>query len=206
MENHLDPGKGENEMKRFVQSLFAVVALFSSAAFAADAKTNPQVRLTTDLGAIEIELYADKAPVTVKNFLQYVDAGFYDGTIFHRVIANFMIQGGGFEPGLKQKSANAPIQNEADNGLKNTTGTLAMARTSDPHSASAQFFINAKDNEFLNHRGKNGNDWGYAVFGKVTKGMDVVKKIEAVATTMKSGHGDVPAKDVVIRKAERIKK
>lgn len=193
-------------MKWFTRSLLIVAALFTSSAFAADAKTNPQVRFTTDAGVVEIELYADKAPATVKNFLQYVDAGFYNGTVFHRVIPNFMIQGGGFEPGMKQKSANAPIQNEADNGVKNTVGTLAMARTSDPHSASAQFFINVNDNEFLNHRGKNTTDWGYAVFGKVTKGMDVVKKIESAPTTSKSGHANVPVKDVAIKKAERIGK
>jgi cyclophilin family peptidyl-prolyl cis-trans isomerase len=167
---------------------------------------NPGVRLTTNQGVIEIELYADKAPVTVKNFLGYVDSGFYNGVIFHRVIKGFMIQGGGMTPGMKEKPTGAKIQNEADNGLKNTAGTLAMARTPDPHSASAQFFINTVDNAFLDHTGKDPHGWGYAVFGKVTKGMDVVKKIETVETGVAAGHRDVPKKDVVIQKAERIKK
>ncbi|HKQ29835.1 MAG TPA: peptidylprolyl isomerase [Burkholderiales bacterium] len=192
-------------MKRFgIWSIVAILSLCTTA-FAADAK-NPRVRLTTSLGAIEIELYADKAPASAKNFLEYVDAGFYNGTVFHRVIPAFMIQGGGFEPGLKQKQARASIQNEADNGLTNVTGTLAMARTPDPHSASAQFFINTKDNDFLNHQSKTPQGWGYAVFGKVTKGMDVVKKIEAVPTRNAGGHGNVPVNDVVIQKAERIGK
>jgi cyclophilin family peptidyl-prolyl cis-trans isomerase len=172
---------------------------------AAETPGNPKVRLTTNLGAIEVELYADKAPGTVKNFLEYVDAGFYDGTIFHRVIKGFMIQGGGFEPGMKQKAARAPVKNEADNGLKNLAGTLAMARTPDPHSASAQFFINTVDNAFLDHRDKTTQGWGYCVFGKVTNGMDVVKKIETTPTGRAGPHGDVPRQDVVIQKAERIK-
>jgi peptidyl-prolyl cis-trans isomerase B (cyclophilin B) len=205
MENNPVDGEGENTMKRFGLWLTSVMMVLSTAAAAADGK-NPQVRIMTNHGAVELELFADKAPVTVKNFLEYVDAGFYNGTVFHRVIPNFMIQGGGFEPGLKQKAARAPIKNEADNGLKNLVGTVAMARTPDPHSASAQFFINTKDNDFLNHRGKTLQDWGYAVFGKVVKGMDVVKKIEAVETRNAGGHGDVPAKDVVIHKAERIGK
>ena len=168
---------------------------------------NPQVRLTTSAGVIELEIDVAKAPVTGKNFLEYVDSGFYDGTIFHRVIPSFMIQGGGFEPGMKEKSkTHDPIQNEADNGLKNLAGTIAMARTNDPHSASAQFFINAKDNGFLNHTAKNSQGWGYAVFGKVTSGMDIVKKIEGVQTGNAKGHGDVPLQDVVLQKAEQIKK
>jgi peptidyl-prolyl cis-trans isomerase B (cyclophilin B) len=162
------------------------------------------VILKTNYGDITIELDFDKAPKTAENFAQYVKDGFYDGTIFHRVIDNFMIQGGGFEPGMSQKQTRAPIENEADNGLKNEVGTLAMARTMDPHSASAQFFINVKDNDFLNHSGKNTQGWGYAVFGKVTDGMDVINKIKAVATTMKAGHQDVPAEDVVIEKAEWV--
>jgi cyclophilin family peptidyl-prolyl cis-trans isomerase len=166
---------------------------------------NPNVRMSTSLGDVEIELYADKAPASVKNFLGYVDSGFYNGTVFHRVIPNFMIQGGGFEPGMKQKETGAPIQNEADNGLKNTLGTLAMARTMDPHSASAQFFINVADNEFLNHRAKNARGWGYAVFGKVTKGMDVVMKIAGAKTGPAMGHDDVPVKDVVIKRMEAVK-
>ena len=156
------------------------------------------VILKTNYGDITIELDFDKAPKTAENFAQYVKDGFYDGTIFHRVIDNFMIQGGGFEPGMKQKETREAIENEADNGLTNDVGTLAMARTNDPHSASAQFFINVKDNDFLNHTGKNSQGWGYAVFGKVTDGMDVVEKIKGVATTMAGGHQDVPEDDVVI--------
>jgi cyclophilin family peptidyl-prolyl cis-trans isomerase len=190
--------------KRLLASLIGATVL-SFAAVAPATAANPQVRMTTSAGVIEIELYADKAPATVKNFLEYVDAGFYNGTIFHRVIKGFMIQGGGFEPGMKQKPTRAPIQNEADNGLKNTAGTLAMARTGDPHSASAQFFINAVDNGFLDHKDKTPRGWGYAVFGKVTKGMDVVQKIEGAATGNVGPFGDVPKQDVVIQKAERIK-
>ncbi|WP_372879388.1 peptidylprolyl isomerase [Spongiibacter marinus] len=156
----------------------------------------------TNFGDIKIELDFENAPKTAENFKQYVEEGFYDGTIFHRVIDGFMIQGGGFEPGMKQKATREPIENEADNGLKNTAGTLAMARTMDPHSASAQFFINVKDNDFLNHSGKNMQGWGYAVFGKVSEGMDVVEKIKAVRTTSAAGHQDVPAEDVIIEKAE----
>jgi cyclophilin family peptidyl-prolyl cis-trans isomerase len=193
-------------MRQFSQCLLALAVVFSFNAVAAEAKKmNPQVRLTTSAGVIELELDAAKAPVTVKNFLDYVDAGHYNGTVFHRVIPKFMIQGGGFEPGMKEKAkTRAPIQNEADNGLKNLNGTVAMARTPDPHSASAQFFINVKDNGFLDHSGKTAQGWGYAVFGKVTQGMDVVKKIETVATGNKGPHGDVPVTDVIITKAERI--
>ncbi|MDH4134435.1 MAG: peptidylprolyl isomerase [Gammaproteobacteria bacterium] len=160
--------------------------------------------MTTSLGVVEIELDAAKAPNTAANFLGYVDKGFYNGTIFHRVIPGFMIQGGGMTAGMKEKPTGAKIQNEADNGLKNLTGSLAMARTSDPHSASAQFFINTVDNAFLDHRAKNPQGWGYAVFGKVTKGMDVVKKIEAVQTSSAGMHQNVPVKDVVITKMEII--
>ncbi|TPE55691.1 peptidylprolyl isomerase [Maribrevibacterium harenarium] len=159
----------------------------------------------TNFGDIQIELDYEKAPKTAKNFEEYVTSGFYDGVIFHRVINGFMIQGGGFEPGMKQKDTRAPIENEADNGLENTVGTLAMARTMDPHSASAQFFINVANNSFLNHRSKTPDGWGYAVFGKVTAGMDVVNKIKEVQTTMKAGHQDVPAEDVIIESAELIK-
>ena len=166
---------------------------------------NPQVRLTTSLGVIELELDAQKAPKTVANFLQYVDSGFYNDTIFHRVIPGFMIQGGGMLPGMKEKPTRAPIANEADNGLKNIAGSIAMARTMDPDSASAQFFINTVDNPPLDHRSKTMQGWGYAVFGRVTKGMDVVKKIEAVPTGSVGMHQDVPVKDVVITKAERLK-
>ncbi len=166
---------------------------------------HPKVRMTTSLGAIEIELDQKRAPKTVANFLGYVDKGFYNGTIFHRVIPGFMIQGGGFEHGMKQKKTDAPILNEADNGLKNDTGTIAMARTASPHSASAQFFINTVDNTFLNHRGKTAEGWGYAVFGKVTKGMDVVKKIEAAKTKNTGGFEALPVAEVVIKRVERVK-
>jgi peptidyl-prolyl cis-trans isomerase B (cyclophilin B) len=157
----------------------------------------------TNLGTFEVELFEKEAPVSSQNFLSYVDDGFYDGVIFHRVMSGFMIQGGGFEPGMKQKKTNAPIENEAKNGLKNQRGTLAMARTSDPHSASAQFFVNLVDNDFLDHTAPTSQGWGYAVFGKVTSGMDVVDKIAKVATTNRSGHQNVPASDVVITKASR---
>jgi peptidyl-prolyl cis-trans isomerase B (cyclophilin B) len=160
------------------------------------------VILTTNHGKIKLELDAEKAPKTVENFLSYVRAGHYDGTIFHRVIDGFMIQGGGFEPGMKQKPTNDPIENEAKNGLKNEPYTIAMARTSAPHSASAQFFINIKNNSFLDYPGQDG--WGYCVFGKVTEGTDVVDKIKAVKTTRTGMHADVPVENVVIEKAEEV--
>ncbi len=160
--------------------------------------------LHTNFGDIKIELDAEKAPKTAANFEQYVSSGFYDGVIFHRVINGFMLQGGGFEPGMSQKETNANIENEADNGLSNLTGTLAMARTMDPHSASAQFFINVNDNTFLDHSAKTTEGWGYAVFGKVVDGMDVVNKIKAVATTSRAGHQDVPVDDVIITSAEIV--
>ena len=160
------------------------------------------VKLHTNFGTIVLELDAAKAPETVKNFLAYVEAGHYDNTVFHRVIDGFMIQGGGFEPGMNQKPVNAPIQNEAANGLKNDRYTIAMARTGDPHSATAQFFINVKDNAFLNHTAPSGQGWGYCVFGKVVEGMDVVDKIKGVKTGSKGFHQDVPVDDVVIQKAE----
>ncbi|GLH42274.1 peptidyl-prolyl cis-trans isomerase [Pseudomonas atacamensis] len=164
-----------------------------------------QVKLTTNHGDIVIELNAEKAPITVANFLEYVKAGHYENVVFHRVIKGFMIQGGGFEPGMQEKKDKRPsIKNEADNGLKNEKYTLAMARTMDPHSASAQFFINATNNSFLNHTAKTAQGWGYAVFGKVVAGTEVVDKIESVATTSKAGHQDVPADDVIIEKAEII--
>jgi len=155
----------------------------------------------TNFGDITIELDFENAPKSAENFAQYVKDGYYDGTIFHRVIDGFMVQGGGFEPGMSQKETRETIENEADNGLKNEAGTLAMARTMDPHSASAQFFINVKDNDFLNHSAKTSQGWGYAVFGKVTEGMDVVDKIKGVATTNKAGHQDVPAEDVIVEQA-----
>ncbi len=160
------------------------------------------VVLTTNHGKITIELDAEKAPKTVENFLNYVKSGHYDGTIFHRVINGFMIQGGGFEPGMKQKETGASIENEAANGLSNDAYTIAMARTNDPHSASAQFFINVKDNDFLNYAGPN--NWGYCVFGKVTDGTDVVDAIRKVRTGTKGFHGDVPVEDVIIEKAEIV--
>lgn len=162
------------------------------------------IKLHTNHGVITLNLFADKAPETVANFEQYVKEGHYDGTIFHRVIGNFMIQGGGFEPGMKQKPTRAPIKNEANNGLSNKVGTVAMARTMDPHSASAQFFINVSDNDFLDHSAPTTQGWGYAVFGQVTEGMDVVNAIKGVATTMKAGHQDVPVEDVIIEKAEIV--
>jgi len=160
-----------------------------------------QVLLKTNQGDITLTLDALKAPKTVANFLQYVKNGHYDGTIFHRVIDNFMIQGGGMTPGMKEKTSGAQIENEANNGLKNERGTVAMARTSDPHSATAQFFINVNDNDFLNHTAPNAQGWGYAVFGKVTDGMDVVDKIRKVKTGSSGFHQDVPTEDVVIEKA-----
>ena len=160
------------------------------------------IKLHTNFGVITLELDAEKAPESAKNFLAYAEAGHYDNTIFHRVIDGFMIQGGGFEPGMKQKPCLAPIKNEANNGLKNNTYTIAMARTSDPHSATAQFFINVADNEFLNFKAPNGNGWGYCVFGKVVEGMDVVDSIKAVKTGSASFHQDVPKEDVIIERAE----
>ncbi len=157
------------------------------------------ITLHTNYGDITIELDFEKAPKTAANFKQYAEDGFYNGTIFHRVINGFMIQGGGFDEEFKQKETRAQIENEADNGLKNLTGTLAMARTSDPHSASAQFFINVKDNDFLNHTSKSNSGWGYCVFGKVTAGMDVVDKIKAVKTGNKGHHQDVPKEAVTIQ-------
>jgi Peptidyl-prolyl cis-trans isomerase (rotamase) - cyclophilin family len=164
-----------------------------------------KVKLTTNHGDIVIELNAEKAPITVANFIEYVKAGHYENTVFHRVIGNFMVQGGGFEPGMKEKKDKRPsIKNEADNGLPNEKYTVAMARTMEPHSASAQFFINVADNSFLNHTAPTAQGWGYAVFGKVVEGQDVVDKIKGVKTTSKAGHQDVPVEDVIVEKAEII--
>lgn len=160
--------------------------------------------LETTYGTIKLELDHVNTPQTVENFVSYVKSGFYNGTIFHRVINNFMIQGGGFEPGMQQKTALKPIENEAAQAQLNKTGTIAMARTSDPHSATAQFFINVKDNDFLNHKAKTADGWGYCVFGKVVEGMDVVNKIKAVATTYRMGHQDVPVEDVIITQASIV--
>ncbi|CAI0956191.1 Peptidyl-prolyl cis-trans isomerase B [Serratia quinivorans] len=156
------------------------------------------VTFHTNHGDIVIKTFADKAPVTVENFLNYCREGFYNNTIFHRVINGFMVQGGGFEPGMTQKDTKATIKNEANNGLKNTIGTLAMARTNDPHSATAQFFINVADNDFLNFRGENAQGWGYCVFAEVVEGMDVVNKIKAVKTGRSGMHQDVPVEDVIV--------
>ena len=188
-------------MRRFLLAGLALLTLtLAGAALAA----NPKVNMQTNKGLIVIELYPDQAPQSVANFLAYVDAGFYDGTIFHRVIPDFMIQGGGFTADLEKKATRDPIPNEADNGLKNERGTLAMARTNDPNSATAQFFINHKDNAFLDHSGKNPRGWGYAVFGRVTDGMSVV---DAIATTPTGAKGmfpkDVPLETIVIEKASR---
>jgi peptidyl-prolyl cis-trans isomerase B (cyclophilin B) len=162
------------------------------------------VKLHTNHGVITLELDAAQAPATVENFLSYVKSGHFNNTIFHRVIDGFMIQGGGFEPGMKQKPTRAPVKNEADNKLKNEPYTVAMARTSDPHSASAQFFINVGKNDFLNHTAPNPQGWGYCVFGKVVGGTDVVDKIKTVKTGSRGGHQDVPAEDVIIEKAEVV--
>jgi peptidyl-prolyl cis-trans isomerase B (cyclophilin B) len=166
---------------------------------------NPKVMLNTTKGRIVLELYADKAPDTVKNFLAYVDAKYYDGTIFHRVIPNFMIQGGGFTADMKRKTTRPPIKNEADKGIKNDRGTIAMARTGDPHSATAQFFINSKDNDFLNHKSKTQQGWGYAAFGRVVEGMTTVDAISAAVTTRRGPYKDVPAEAIVIESAARVK-
>lgn len=160
-----------------------------------------QVTLNTNFGEIKVRLMAEEAPETVKNFLSYVESGFYDNTIFHRVIDGFMVQGGGFEPGMKQKEVAEPIKNEANNGVSNKRGTLAMARTNDPHSATAQFFINVKDNNFLDFQAENSHGWGYCVFAEVVEGMDVVDKIKNVETGSAGFHQDVPVEDVIIEKA-----
>ena len=191
-------------LSRLVRLTLACLAL-TLALPALAAGPNPMVRLTTSQGVIELELYADKAPETVKNFLAYVDSGFYNGTIFHRVIPGFMIQGGGFEPGLRQKPTRAPVKNEADNGLRNTVGTVAMARTGDPHSATAQFFINHANNGFLDFRERTPRAWGYAVFGQVTRGLEVVNRIAQAETAQIGPFEGVPVENVVIQRAERIK-
>jgi peptidyl-prolyl cis-trans isomerase B (cyclophilin B) len=162
------------------------------------------VKLHTNFGVIGLELNEEKAPQTVANFLEYVKSGFFDNTVFHRVIDGFMIQGGGFEPGMKQKATNAAVKNEANNGLKNEKYTVAMARTSDPHSATAQFFINVAENTFLNHTAETSQGWGYAVFGKVVEGTDVIDKIRKVKTGTRGMHQDVPTDDVIIERAEVV--
>lgn len=183
--------------------LFAAIAVLLLGSFIADA-ANTIVNIKTSMGIITVELFDDQAPHTVKNFLTYVDDKFYDGTIFHRVIDDFMIQGGGFDQNFTQKANGKPVANEADNGIKNDAGTIAMARTGDPHSATSQFFINVKNNNFLDHKGKNPRNWGYCVFGKVVNGTEVVNKIKAVKTGRRNGHSDVPAKNVIIESITRI--
>ena len=180
--------------------------LLSLAGYAATAAAEgPTVRLTTNLGAIDIALDEQRAPKTVGNFLAYVESGHYDGTIFHRVMRGFMIQGGGFTPDMIKKPTRAPIRNEADNGLRNRTGTIAMARTSDPHSATAQFFINTVDNANLDHRSKDARGWGYTVFGRVVKGLDVVRRIEDTPVGRAGRRGNVPRRAIVIEKAEILR-
>ena len=190
-------------MKRLISFSLMVFAVMLAGMPAVSAE-NPKVVLETSRGTVVLELYPDKAPETVKNFLDYVDAKYYDGTIFHRVIPKFMIQGGGFTADMKRKTTRAPIKNEADQGLKNNRGTIAMARTGDPHSATAQFFINTINNDFLNHRSKSQQGWGYAAFGQVVEGMETVDAISAVKTGTRGGFRDVPAEPVVIKSAKRI--
>ena len=193
-------------MKCLTRCLLFCLVTFSVAVSAANPEKakNPHVRITTNLGVIELELDAAHAPNTVRNFMNYVQTGFYSGTIFHRVIPGFMIQGGGFRPGMDEKVKGTPIRNEADNGLKNLAGTIAMARTSDPHSASAQFFINTVDNQMLDFRGPGPQEIGYTVFGRVIKGLDVVNKIRNVPTARKGPHGDVPVQSVLIERVTLI--
>jgi peptidyl-prolyl cis-trans isomerase B (cyclophilin B) len=177
---------------------------YHCSAFTNTCRDTSMVIIRTTFGPITLELDAEKAPKTVANFLQYARDGFYDGTIFHRVIDNFMIQGGGFDTDFQQKETGEAVENEADNGLKNDFGTVAMARTMEPHSATAQFFINVKDNDFLNHSGKNMQGWGYTVFGKITDGAEVLDKIRAVPTTSRGGHQDVPTDPVIIESVEVV--
>jgi cyclophilin family peptidyl-prolyl cis-trans isomerase len=191
-------------MKRLLIAAFLLGAMMLTPVFAQDGK-NPRVVMETNYGKITVELYADKAPISVKNFLHYVDDKHYDGTTFHRVIADFMIQGGGFEPGLKEKKTRDPIKNEAGNGVKNERGTIAMARTNDADSATSQFYINTVDNKKLD-RANTKDNVGYAVFGRVIDGMDVVDAIRRVKTEDVPGHEDVPVKDVIIRSVRRVTK
>ena len=192
-------------MKAVIIAILIVFGVVLAAGAADQPVGNPKVVLETSKGQIVIELYLQKAPETVVNFLDYVDAKFYDGTIFHRVIPNFMIQGGGFTSDMKRKPGKGPIKNEADRGLKNDRGTIAMARTGDPHSATAQFFINTANNDFLDHKNKTQQGWGYAAFGKVIEGMDVIDAISAVKTTKRGSFRDVPVEEVVIKSAGRFK-
>ena len=193
-------------VRRLYLLLFLSFFFLSTQLSAQDSEQIVKVLLETNKGNIELELYPDKAPVTVENFLRYVDEGFYEGTIFHRVINSFMIQGGGFDAAMKKKEVHASIQNEADNGLKNERGTIAMARTGDPHSATAQFFINHVDNDFLNHKNRSTRGWGYCVFGQVSEGIETVDAIADIFTTRVNGMKNVPEETVMIRKVSRIEK
>ena len=197
---HSQTGKQIVSLVKLLASALLLFALTHG--HAQQTKDNPMVKMTTKLGEITIELYADQAPDTVENFLQYASDGFYDGTIFHRVIPGFVIQGGGFTEEMQQKTTRDPIRNESDNGVKNERGTLSMARLPDPHSASSQFFVNLRDNPNLDHQG--GSQWGYAVFGKVMEGMDVIDEIAGVETTSRAGHRDVPATPVVVEQARKV--
>lgn len=189
-------------MKRRIAILLLCCVLFPSfSAYGQQSSDNPMIRMSTSLGEITIELYPDAAPETVANFIEYTESEFYDGTIFHRVISGFVLQGGGLTPDMERKTTREPVMNESDNGLRNLRGTLSMARLPDPHSATSQFFINLSDNAHLDHQG--GDEWGYAVFGKVVDGMDAVDKIAGVETITKAGHRDVPATPVVIEQARR---
>jgi peptidyl-prolyl cis-trans isomerase B (cyclophilin B) len=191
--------------RRFLVLTSALIGALLLSPVHAEEKTNPQVLLETSQGPILLELYPEKAPKSVSNFLDYVNDGFYNGTIFHRVISNFMIQGGGFDQNFNRKSTKAPILNEADNGLRNTIGTISMARTNDPHSATSQFFINVRQNSSLDFREKTPRGWGYAVFGRVIKGMKTVNQIRNQATGFKNGMADVPRQTVIIEKAVQVK-
>ena len=197
------PGWGRFLNKCFVLSLIVCFSVFAVHANQ-QLENKIMIKLSTSMGEITLELDAEDAPITVGNFLSYVDSGHYDNTIFHRVIPGFVIQGGGMASGMQEKGTGTPIQNEADNGLKNLTGAICMARTNDPHSATAQFFINLKDNQFLDHTEKTESGWGYAVFGRVVSGMDVVEKIAAVETGNVGYHSDVPLEDVVLEKVQRV--
>jgi peptidyl-prolyl cis-trans isomerase B (cyclophilin B) len=191
--------------RRFLVLTSALIGALLLSPVHAEEKTNPQVLLETSQGPILLELYPEKAPKSVSNFLDYVNDGFYNGTIFHRVISNFMIQGGGFDQNFNRKSTKAPILNEADNGLRNTIGTISRARTNDPHSATSQFFINVRQNSSLDFREKTPRGWGYAVFGRVIKGMKTVNQIRNQATGFKNGMADVPRQTVIIEKAVQVK-
>ena len=194
--------------RHFYLYIFSLSVIMCCSAFVAHAnqqmENKTMIKLSTSMGEITLELDAENAPITVENFLSYVDSGHYDNTIFHRVIPGFVIQGGGLISGMQEKKTGTPIQNEADNGLKNLTGSICMARTNDPHSATSQFFINLKDNHFLDHTEKTESGWGYAVFGHVVSGMDVVEKIAKVDTGTAGYHSDVPLEDIVLEKAERV--